>query len=165
MLYDSVDRLALYGSGPLWSKICEVLTAATAAHPEGEFPIAGEDAFYRVMRYATKPREQCRIESHRRYVDIQFSLEGAESIAVFRENGLAPDGPYDTGNDVQFYRAGAARPLATAFNFPGYCTLLLPHDLHRPQESVQGEPLFVKKAVIKVKYAAVFSSLRNKYEL
>jgi YhcH/YjgK/YiaL family protein len=149
MIFDANQRLPAYGSGSLWEDICRIVTGMGASHPEGEFSIHGKDAFYRVMSYPTKPVEECRIEGHREYIDIQFSLDGAEGIDVFSSSGARSVGPYDENNDVEFY-GNALVPLASTVNLPGYFTLLFPHDQHRPQMRAANAES-VKKAVVKLR--------------
>ncbi|MDR2627708.1 MAG: YhcH/YjgK/YiaL family protein [Dysgonamonadaceae bacterium] len=154
MIFDANRRLAAYGSGPLWGDICRVATGMDATHPEGEFSINGKNAFYRVMSYPTKPVEVCRVEGHKEYIDIQFTLDGVERIDVFHCSATESVGPYDENNDVEFF-GNDLDPIASTINLPGWFTLLFPYDLHRPQMRTAGVAK-VKKAVIKLRHG-VFS--------
>ena len=157
MIFDANNELAAYGRGlpqPLCGDICRVVAGIDATHPEGEFPIRGRDAFFRVMSYATKPADECRIEGHREYIDIQFSLDGAEGIDVFHASGHGSAGSYDEDADIEFYGNDLAL-LASTVNLPGYFTLLFPHDLHRPRKRITGVK-HVKKAVIKIRKDTFF---------
>jgi YhcH/YjgK/YiaL family protein len=149
MIFDANQRLAAYGAGSLWEDICRVVTGIDASHPEGEFLIRGRDTFYRVMSYATKEVEECRIEGHREYIDIQFSLDGAEGVDIFPVQGLFPNSTYDVARDVEFYKNNIVQ-IASTVNLPGYFTMLFPWDLHRPQRRTTNSA-HVKKAVIKIK--------------
>ncbi|MDL2316427.1 YhcH/YjgK/YiaL family protein [Desulfovibrio sp. OttesenSCG-928-A18] len=148
MIFDSLERLHFYGTGELWEKVCSVVQSIDEKHPEGDFSIQGEDAFYRVMSYQTKPTDQCRIEGHREYIDIQFSLAGAEGISVFSANQLQVDIAYNQQDDIEFY-SSTEEPSIIIANKPGFFSLLYPWNLHRPQQ-LCGEAIFVKKAVVKV---------------
>lgn len=146
MIYDRVENLARYGAGSMWRSLCGAVSGLSATEPEGDRRLC-DGLLLRVMRYTTKPPESCRFEGHRRHIDIQFSLAGAEGIDVADLAGAVEDGPYDAAMDVQFYK-----PLQSAAflaNVPGFFTLLFPDDLHRPQISVRGRN-WVKKAVIKM---------------
>lgn len=152
MIYDSLDNLHLYGTGNLWKSICQRALSLDASTRDGFYPIKDEVAFCRVMEYPTKFHKDCSIEGHQRYVDIQFTLGGAEGIDVFSSSSLSLDIPYNDETDVAFFTS-SERPVISTQNHVGFFTLLLPHDIHRPQVAV--EPYVqVKKAVIKVDYNA-----------
>lgn len=148
MIFDSLENLKFYGSGELWDRICEMALSLDASSPDGLHPIQGAAAYCLVMEYPTKPPSACRIEGHRNYVDIQFSLSGAEGIDVFSPIDVERDGEYDVEKDVEFYTSENAPTISTT-NKVGFFTLLRPHDLHRPQVIVEPKG-GVRKAVIKV---------------
>ena len=63
-----------------------------------------EDFFYLVMEYETKEEEMCRLESHRKYIDIQYILSGEENMKVSNINTLISESNYDETNDIQFWK-------------------------------------------------------------
>lgn len=146
MIHDRVENLARYGAGDWWNSLCRVVSGLSDAEPEGERAL-GEGLLLRVLRYETKPPEKCRFEGHRRHIDIQFSLAGAEGIDVAGFAGAVEDGQYNAAGDAQFYRPMPS--TASLKNAPGFFALLFPSDLHRPEMRVEGVE-WVKKAVVKV---------------
>ena len=56
--------------------------------PEGYTELWGKHVYGRVMSYYTLAREQCKIEAHNRYVDIQITVVGAEKIEVYQRKKL-----------------------------------------------------------------------------
>ena len=115
---------------------------------EGITPI-DNDAYIRVMSYPTKLAENAKIEAHDVYVDIQFTLSGAEGISVYARENMEI---VNVKPEKDFYEYGGEAPLqAYAANYPGYFTLIFPHEAHRPQESIDRKCSVVKKGVVKIK--------------
>lgn len=112
--------------------------------PEGRHEIDGERLFVLVARSPGKGREAARLECHRRYIDIQVTIEGQEEIG-WRELGECRqiDEPYVDERDIAFY---ADRPETWLVMPPGKFAIFYPHDAHAPLAG-RGE---VFKAVVKV---------------
>ncbi|WP_027183948.1 YhcH/YjgK/YiaL family protein [Desulfovibrio inopinatus] len=160
MIYDSLKNLSLYGSGELWQSICEMVLGLNIDTPEGEYSIQSDIAFCRVMQFETKLEKDCRIEGHRRFIDIQLTIAGAEQIDIFQLDSVAEETPYDETNDVMFYTSQNA-PMISTINHAGFFTFLWPHDLHRPQRAVESYK-DVKKAVVKLDVNAFLHSRGGK---
>lgn len=62
------------------------------------------DFFYLVMEYDTKEEDMCRLESHRKYIDIQYILSGEEKMKVSNINKLICESNYDETKDIQFWK-------------------------------------------------------------
>lgn len=117
---------------------------------DGKYPIAGDKCFANVQRYTTRPEKDCKPETHRKFVDIQFIAEGEEFMGWCP---LSPDleeeAPYDAERDVTFYKALV--PDSSIVLSPGCFAVLYPEDVHRPQASVvEDVPGKVTKVVVKV---------------
>lgn len=116
---------------------------------DGRYPIEDGRSFVVVSRYTTRPVEECRPETHERYVDIQYVVEGEEYLGWCP---LSPDlhvaVPYDPVKDIAFYEA-----LVPESNFvltEGCYAILYPDDVHRPQTAIDA-PAAVTKVVAKVR--------------
>ena len=48
----------------------------------GGYDISGDDIYVNIQDYNTKPKENGLWEAHRKYIDIQFMIEGSELIGV-----------------------------------------------------------------------------------
>lgn len=118
--------------------------ADLAELPDGQYDTGTEEVFVLLSRSEGRGREKSLLESHRRYVDIQFVIDGADCI------GWMPTAecrriatPYDAERDVEFYYD---RP-ATWLSVPsGTFAVFFPQDAHAPR-ATEG-PLH--KAVVKV---------------
>ena len=148
MITDTLKNADLYPMGEAWSKAFKFLRTLDAKSPDGEYPIHGESLFARVMSYETKPPAEARFEAHRRFADIQSTLDGAEGIGIANVNDLTADGNYDETTDLIFYETPQTVP-ALIDVYPGSFAFLLPQDAHMPQLEVNS-PRLIKKVVVKI---------------
>lgn len=121
---------------------------AIAQKPDGRYPVDGDDLYYIVQHYTTKPIDQGRFESHKKYIDIQALIAGQEILGWSPINGLEVVEPYDEAKDIMFYRVGTI--LAQTRLEPGLFCLLYPHDAHLPSCQVTC-PAAVHKVVFKIR--------------
>lgn len=150
MILDKLTNLRKYLPQDCISQVIAFLNSLSPDMAEGRYEIMGERVFAKVMSYATLPKEECAIEAHDRYIDIQATLIGAEGIDIFQRSLLTVKTPYDKTSNTIFFKPGDAVPYACNVNLPGYFSMIFPEEAHRPQERVAGHPDFVKKFVIKV---------------
>ena len=57
-----------------------------------------------IQEYETKPAENCRLETHNCYADIQWIISGEEEIDTVSRTGLETDEEYDEKRDVAFWK-------------------------------------------------------------
>ena len=107
----------------------------------GRYEIEGEKLFVIVQEYVTKPVQEGRWESHRRYIDLQYVIRGIERIGYANLSRLSL-GEYDANKDISFHSGNG-----DFLTLPeGTFMLLLPEDAHMPGIALDG-PAMVKKAV------------------
>jgi biofilm protein TabA len=111
----------------------------------GRVALAGDRLFALVQDYETQPREQGVWEAHRRYVDVQFVVSGAELIGYAPVERLTVTEPYAAAKDLARF-AGAGDFLTVE---AGTFVILYPHDAHMPGIACR-EPARVRKVVVKV---------------
>ena len=116
-----------------------------AALELGRHDIDGDALFVNVSEYTTKPFAECAFEAHKRYIDVQMILVGAERIDCQFVSALDA-GEYSEANDFMPLAGEAA---AGCVMTPGTFVACFPEDAHKPGIAV-GEPAPVKKAVFKV---------------
>ncbi|MBI5305417.1 MAG: YhcH/YjgK/YiaL family protein [Chloroflexi bacterium] len=118
-------------------------------HADGIVPIDGETVYGMLQSYETKiPQDTVPFEGHRKYIDIQYVIEGKETIYWTPTGALTPTTPYDDGRDIwfsQFTRQDAI-PVALV---AGQLAVLFPEDAHAPTH-VSGASMRVRKIVVKV---------------
>ena len=132
---------------PAWKLAFDWLKTASAATPAGIQKLQGDDVYVNVHGYDTLPRERCRVESHRRYLDLQYCISGGESIDWWLTSGLEQEEGYNAAKDVLFYRPA---PMGTTLQMsPGNYVVFHPSDAHRPKQQ-DGTNQSVFKLVIKI---------------
>lgn len=121
--------------------------------PAGVYPIEGEDIFAQVFDVETKEKEQARPEVHRKYVDVQFSVEGKEKIGYAVDTGtnkVAED--LAESKDIIFYEQSLNE--IELIMQPGHFAVFFPEDVHRPG-CQHGGSAKIRKVVVKVSTAVL----------
>ena len=105
MILDTIDNTRLYvGLHARFSKAFEILYDKTLSQKEdGKYPVDGENIYYTIQRYTTKPLSEGKLEAHRKYIDIQFLLEGQELLGYAPLKGLTTSEEYNPAKDIVFY--------------------------------------------------------------
>lgn len=153
MIVDRWENLERYLPPGIQEKLSPFLSRLSSDMEEGFYPIDGEHIFARVMSYKTLRREECKVEAHNRYIDIQATLHGAEGIDIFSREKLCESEAYDAEKDAAYFLPHPEVCYGTGYNLPGVFTMIFPEEAHRPMERINGENL-VKKIVIKVEAQA-----------
>jgi YhcH/YjgK/YiaL family protein len=152
MIVDRIENTRLYVPLHKQFKKAFALLAdpALAQKPDGRYAVDGDSLYYTIQHYTTRPVDQARFESHKKYIDIQVLLAGQEMLGHVPTAGLEVTVPYDDQKDIMFYRVDA--PTAQVRLEPGVYCILFPADAHLPCCQVAG-PAEVHKVVFKVKLA------------
>lgn len=110
----------------------------------GRHDVDGDRMYLSIDHTHGRGRDAARLESHRRYIDVQYTMEGDEEIGwlPIAECG-PPNGGYDEARDVAFY---TARPKTWLWVPAGSFVVFFPDDAHAP---LAGRGA-VKKAVLKI---------------
>lgn len=153
MVYDRIENLGKYLSKDVMDKLAPVLEGIRPGCEERRYDVDGDNCFVKVMSYDTiADKEQCKIEAHDKYIDIQVTMEGIEGISVFERSELEVSVPYDEAKDMLKLKAPeGVYPYASLSVLPGHFAMLMPNEAHRPKENVCPDHINVKKYVIKVK--------------
>lgn len=110
----------------------------------GKYEIKGDEVFAILQTYDTKEEKDCRLEAHKKYVDIQYMVSGDELMGVvpFDEQEVSEALP---DNDVTFYKGTGAPILVKEGNF----TIFFQTDVHAPGIRVKTSEKIIK-VVVKV---------------
>ena len=112
----------------------------------GRYDIEGENIFALISEYQTKAESEGKLEAHRKYIDVQYVINGEELM------GYAPLGnqeileSYKEENDIVFFNGEKVFIKVKE----GMFAIFFPEDVHMPGISVF-ESSLLKKLVIKVK--------------
>lgn len=140
----NVNRLL---PGAIWSEALNWIHEHAATADLGIHQLRGESMFVNVQAYDTEPRERCRFESHRRYIDLQYTINGREGIDYRNRADLQDDGEYDAEKDLLFHRPADATSTLTVTG--DYFCVFFPEDAHRPKVALKG-PGPLRKLVVKI---------------
>ena len=114
----------------------------------GEYEIIGRDVYAIVSEYMPKEAKDCRFESHKKYIDLQYIISGEEMMGVTKPEGLEVIVPYT--EDIMFYSPDGVDAVYEKA-VPGKFFVFFPDNAHRPSmKSADG--VSVKKVVVKVLY-------------
>ena len=61
----------------------------------GEYEIIGREVYAIVSEYVPKEEAECNFEAHRRYIDLQYLINGEERMGVTTLDKVVPIGEYD----------------------------------------------------------------------
>jgi len=120
----------------------------------GRYEVSRDEIFSIVHNYMTKELEDCRLEAHRKYIDIHFMSEGSELIGYSLFNDQKEATQYDEENDFILY-CGEKNYLKLE---EGMFAVFYPSDLHMPGIIID-KPAEVKKVVVKVKLPQINYSM------
>lgn len=112
----------------------------------GKYEIYGDDIYVVIQDYQTKKLEEGKLEAHRKYIDIQYVIDGEEQIGFAKLSDTKPSTFYDEEKDIIFLNGESQLYTATPDNF----FIFYPEDAHMPSIATK-EPEPVKKAVFKIK--------------
>ena len=96
--------------------------------------------------YLSKDRDDCFFESHKKYIDVQFILEGEEIIEVNNSNNLNVNYQYNELLDLIKYDDSASSVIKLK---KGDVAIFYPEDAHMPCLKIV-KPTKVIKTVVKV---------------
>jgi len=149
VILDKIENGGKYASmSSRFAKAFEMLASGDLGSKEdGKYEVEGTDLYYMVQRYVTKPLEERRFESHRRYADIQAVLSGKEAMGYIQAEGLEVTAAYDDTKDIMFFATPASYTNLEMGS--GEFVVLFPDEAHMPQVQLGG-PSQVTKIVFKV---------------
>lgn len=146
MVIDTIDKLSFYvGLNPLFQDIVDFLkTNDLNKLEEGKHFIKEKDLFVNIQVAKGKTKEEAKLETHRRMIDIQIPLSGEETFGYTPLCDL-PELEYNEEKDIIKYD-GPADTYVTCK--PGEMAIFFPQDGHAP--CISNEPS-IRKAIFKVK--------------
>lgn len=112
----------------------------------GKYEIDEDTIFAMVSEYDTKDPKDGKLESHLKYLDVQFAAKGNELIGYVPFKDQKPTIEYNEKNDVMFY----SEEKSFVKLEEGMFAVLFPSDIHMPGIKIS-TPEKVKKVVVKVR--------------
>ena len=111
---------------------------------DGKYDIADAGFTVSIASLFGKEKSEAAIETHKKFIDIQFPLLGVEKIGWKPGDQLLEESvPYNEEQDIAFY---IDKPTAYTKIYPGQFAIYFPEDGHAPGIG-QGN---IRKVVIKI---------------
>lgn len=146
MIFDTIENIKNYeGLSRVYTALKFMAETDFTKIDLGRYELQGDDIFYMVQRYETDP-DKTISEAHKKYIDIQFMVDGEEIIGVAPISCEKTETEAKPENDIWFYEC-KTEPLTLIKNS---FMVLYPNDLHCPGVAVH-KPLSCLKVVVKVK--------------
>lgn len=146
MIYDRLENIETYT--PISSRLAKGLrllqTTDFSTLEDGKYEVDGSDLYYSLQSYESKETNDTP-EAHKKYIDIQYLLEGEELVGVGALSEMTEEVSANPDGDVWFYHG----PLAEIRLGGGAFAVFFPQDAHAPCIAVE-KPAPVRKVVVKV---------------
>jgi YhcH/YjgK/YiaL family protein len=149
MIFSALSQSSRYAAlHPLFARAFEVMRDTDLFnHEPGRYALLGDDLILIVEHAQGKTREAAQLEAHRKYIDIQLSLDGDEVMGWKPlADCLNPLSDYSEEKDIQFFLDAPASWIAVP---PDHFCIFFPEDAHAPLVAA-GQ---VRKAIFKVAVA------------
>ena len=148
MIIDRLEHAAEYesmvpGITAAYERIKELEQAGKLQ--DGKYELPGKDYFF-VQSGETKSMDVGMFEAHRKFLDVQIILEGAEELAWEELTRLTTGTPYDEERDIEFLEGRKEHHLLVS---EGMFYVVFPHDAHKPGSHTNQKYHF-RKAVVKL---------------
>jgi biofilm protein TabA len=146
MVLATLDGAQRYAAlHPAFTRALRYLAATDLdALPAGRTEIDGDRMFVIVDRKDGRGRDGARLEAHRRYIDIQYTVHGEEEIGWMPiATCAAPAGPFDVDRDIVFFDDAPSYWIGVP---RGSLAIFFPDDAHAPLAGVGA----LTKAIVKI---------------
>ena len=145
MILDVLGNCAAYAAlHQSFAQAFEFLRATDlGALPAGRHAVDGDQMFLSIDRVVGRGRDGARLEAHRRYIDIQLTLEGVEEIGWMTRSECSKAAAFDPERDIGLFDD---RPQTWLVVPPGHFCIFFPEDAHAPLAG-RGR---VDKAILKI---------------
>lgn len=147
MVVDTLDNLEKYASlNPLFAQAITYLksTDLNAVEVGTKVELKGKDLVVNFAQANPKTKEQAKLETHNKFIDIQIPLSAVEVMGYTPAKDCVPaNAPYNAEKDITFFEGLAEDYIAVK---PGMFAIFFPQDGHAPAISETG----VKKVIVKV---------------
>lgn len=146
MIIDKIQNINKYNLIP--KNVVDFLCNLTADAHCGRYEI-DKNSFANIDEYNTKDRSECRLEAHKKYIDIQMLLNGFEELDCVDIEGLTISQEYNLERDIMFFNL-PDKALDSIMLQRGKFVMLFPNDVHMPQITCCDVSQKVKKVVVKI---------------
>ena len=132
MIKDHINNAHHYDDlHPNFRSVLEILQSLNLdALQLGHIELDGNYVYININKTKSKNKEEAKLESHRRYIDIQMPLSGKETFGVkSTTNCTNPIDEFDTERDILFYEDTPTEYITLN---KGEFIIFFPDDAHAP---------------------------------
>ncbi len=145
MIFGKIEDLHLYkGLSENMKKGIEFLLNFDTTQPTGRYEVDGSNVYALITSGETKPVEEPVFEAHRKYIDLQYILEGEEDTGYAAVSDCTVTVPYDESGDYLMVKGEGSEVRVAAGEF----YIAFPCDGHRPMCSKN--PGKIRKVIVKI---------------
>lgn len=130
MITDTIQNAHLYeGLNEQFKKAFNYLKETDFTNLKKEkYEIEGDKLFAIVNEFETKDKDECEVEAHKKYIDIQYVVKGTEMYGYTPLTTQKAVSDYNEINDVAIYKEEVSYLKLEA----GMFIIFYPTDLHQP---------------------------------
>lgn len=152
MICDHIKNRQKVTLADSFDKAFAFLEQLTDATPDGTYELDGRKVYAMVQSYDTVPGEPPKLEVHRKYIDIQYTISGTEVLAWTPCGETIPEEtPYNPENDAAFLQIPEKTEIAHLEMKPGMFAVFFPGDAHWGKvQSAAAGPSSVRKVCVKI---------------
>lgn len=150
MIKSTVKDYAKYSKcHPLFPEAFKMMFACTAASLDGT-TVSESGIKCMVQSYPTNTPENKKMEAHRKYIDIQYVIEGSERVYLGDVKDFKTKVEYNPEKDVEFFFSDETLPTVESMLLrAGEFMVFYPEDAHKPG-CINVAPTSIKKVVMKI---------------
>lgn len=148
---DYVEFASQYNKNKeLWDKTFSWLATHDLLNlPAGNYEVDGKRSYISIQDAETHEASERKIESHRRYIDLQYVVKGKERFGLTSAEASEPVTEYEAEKDNQFHKA---KKISYVDSTPGCFFLFFPENFHQPLVKAGKKPEKVRVIVAKIAY-------------
>jgi len=148
MIFDSIENAEMYYglNGRIKTAFEFIKKTNFETLNEERVEIDGDNIFAMIQKYKTRNSEDAKWEAHRKYIDIQFMVTGAENMGFVLQDYLEIIEEYNPEKDVEFLEGLGDYVQVNENEF----VIFFPDDAHMPGLKIK-ENEMVHKVVVKVR--------------
>jgi len=131
MIFDKLENADLYfDSVPRFREFMQFFDANDLEElPACRLKLMGDDLFVNINDFQGKAEQDCRLEAHRDYIDIQIPMASEKMGWKAQEDCQQVLSDYNEDKDIEFYKDA---PTAQFIVPAGHFVVFFPSDAHQP---------------------------------
>ena len=148
MIFDAIENAEVYyGLGEKFKRAFEFIKSTDLKSlKDGKIEIDGDNIFAIAQKYKTKDSDDGIWEAHRKYIDIQYMISGAENMGFVLADYLEISDKYNEADDVEILKGLGDFVQVNEGEF----VIFFPDDAHMPGIKIK-ENEEIRKVVVKIK--------------